>query len=115
MKKILIRLLFNMLVILVAGRFLSFVHVDTWQTSLVVLIVLTLLNISIKPVLTILTIPITVITLGLFLLVINALIILIADYLVTGFDVAGFWGALKLGLILSIANMFLDAILGNRD
>lgn len=114
MKNLLLRLLFNMLVIILAGRYLSFVHVDTWQTALVVLIVLTLLNISIKPILTILTIPITVITLGLFLFVINALMILLTDYLVTGFDVDGFWGALKLGLILSIANMLLNAVLKER-
>jgi len=103
-----------MLIILIAGRLLSFVQVDTWQTALVVVIVLTLLNISIKPILTILTIPITVITFGLFLLVINALIILLADYLVTGFNVHGFWGAFVFGLILSLANMLVDAVLAKN-
>jgi len=114
MKNFIIRVLFNMLIILIAGRLLSFVQVDTWQTALVVVIVLTLLNISIKPILTILTIPITVITFGLFLLVINALIILLADYLVTGFNVHGFWGAFVFGLILSLANMLVDAVLAKN-
>ena len=114
MKKLLIRLLFNMLIILLAGRLLSFVQIDTWQTSLVVLIVLTLLNISIKPILTVLTIPITLLTFGLFLLVINALMILMVDYLVTGFNVSGFWGALGLGLILSFANTFLDSVIRDK-
>ena len=111
MKNFIIRVLFNMLIILIAGRLLSFVQVDTWQTALVVVIVLTLLNISIKPILTILTIPITIISFGFFLLVINALIILLADYLVTGFNVHGFWGAFVFGLILSLANMLVDAVL----
>lgn len=111
MKNLIIRLLFNMLIILLAGRLISFVQVDTWQTALVVVIVLTVLNLSLKPLLTVLTIPITVFTFGLFLLVINAMIIILTDYLVTGFNVHGFWGAFLFGLILSLANTLLDSVL----
>jgi putative membrane protein len=100
-----------MLVLLLAGRLISFVHVDSWQTALIVVIVLALLNSSVKPLLTILTIPITIFTLGLFLLVINALIIMLTDYMVDGFNVNGFWGAFLFGVILSVGNMVLDSVL----
>jgi len=115
MKKLLIKLLFNLLVVLLAGRLLSFVKVDTWQTALIVVIVLSLLNVSLKPILTILTIPITIFTLGLFLLVINALMILLTDYLVEGFNVGGFWSALVFGLILSLSNMMIDSVLEKKE
>ncbi|HSZ71603.1 MAG TPA: phage holin family protein [Cytophagaceae bacterium] len=114
MKKLLIKLLFNLLVVLLAGRLLSFVQIDTWQTALVVVLVLSVLNVSLKPILTILTIPITIFTLGFFLLVINALMILLTDYLVTGFNVHGFWAAFLFGLILSIANMIVDSVLEKK-
>lgn len=81
---------------------------DFWYALLVAL-VLSLANVLIKPLLVILTIPITFVTFGLFLLVINAVIILLVDYLVPGFEVQGFWWALAFSLILSLFNsMFAD-------
>jgi putative membrane protein len=65
-------------------------------------------NVVVKPVLILLTIPITILTLGLFLLVINALIILLVDYIVSGFVVDGFWWALLASLILSVFNSLFD-------
>jgi putative membrane protein len=70
------------------------------------------LNITIKPILIILTIPITLLTLGLFLLVINAILILIAAWIVPGFHVDGFWWALLFGLILALINSLLGVSLG---
>lgn len=85
------------------------VHVQDYWAALLVAILISLSNVILKPILVILTIPITVITLGLFLLVINAVIILIVDYFVDTFAVDGFWWALAFSLILSLFNgMFSD-------
>jgi putative membrane protein len=78
-------------------------------------VVLAFLNAIVKPVLTILTIPITIFTLGLFLLVINALIIIFAERLVSGFHVDGFLRALLFSLILSFCTGVLNMIFGVKD
>lgn len=78
-------------------------------TALLVAIVLAFLNTMVKPLLTILSLPITLFTLGLFLLVINAIIILFAHKLVTGFYVDGFWTALWFSLVLSLVNGVLES------
>jgi putative membrane protein len=89
--------------------------IDNYFSALLVAIVLAFLNTFIKPILTILTIPITVVTLGLFLLAINAFLVIIAGRLVSGFHVSGFWWALFFGLVLSIYNSLLDMLLGKRS
>ena len=92
------------------------VKVDDFWSSLLVAIVLAFLNAIVKPILTILTIPITIITLGLFLLVINALIIIFAERLVDGFYVDGFITALLFSIILSVISGLMNAIIGvNKD
>ena len=78
-------------------------------------VVLAFLNTIVKPILTILTIPITVVTLGLFLLVINALIIIFAGKLVDGFHVNGCWSALFFSLILSVCTGILNMLFGVND
>jgi putative membrane protein len=88
----------------------SMVHIDGFTTALIVAIVLAFLNAVVKPLMIILTIPATILSLGLFLLVINALIILIADYFVKGFDVFGFWSALIFSLVLTIVNSVFEAL-----
>lgn len=81
-----------------------------------VAIVLAFLNTIVKPVLTLLTIPITIFTLGLFLLAINAFIILFAGKLVSGFRVEGFWWALIFSMILSLCTSILNMLFGlNSD
>jgi len=81
--------------------------VNNWVTALVVALVLGLLNAIVKPILIILTLPITLLTLGLFLLVINALMIMMADYFIDGFEVKSFWWALALSLFISLINSML--------
>jgi len=84
-------------------------------TSLLVAVVLAFLNSIVKPVLTLLSLPITFFTLGLFLLAINAFIILFADKLVDGFKVDGFWTALWFSLVLSLVSSVLDLVKGKKD
>lgn len=88
------------------------IHIDDYVSALLVAIVLAFLNTVVKPVLTILTIPITLVTLGLFLLVINALIIIFAGKLVPGFQVDGFFWALVFSLVLSLCTSILNMVFG---
>ena len=105
-----IRFLLNGLAVLITAWLLPGVFVTDYWTALIVALVLSIANLIVKPILIVLTIPITIFTLGLFLLVINAIIILLADYFVDGFHVDGFWYALLFSIILSIFNsMFSDA------
>jgi putative membrane protein len=103
------RFLLSGLAVVLSAYLLPGVHVEHYGYALLVALVLTVVNWIIKPILIVLTIPITVLTLGLFLLVINALMILLVDYLVPGFSVDGFWWALAFSLILSLFNsLFTD-------
>jgi putative membrane protein len=86
---------------------LSGVHIDTFTTAIVLAIVLAVLNAIVKPILILITFPITIVTLGLFLFVINALIIILADKFIKGFAVDGFWWALLFSLLLSIVTSVL--------
>lgn len=104
-----VRFLLSGLAVVLAGYLLPGVHVKNYGYALLVALVLSLANVFVKPVLIIFTIPLTIFTLGLFLLVINAIIILLVDYFVPGFSVDGFWWALAFSLILSVFNsLFTD-------
>src|SRR6187399_2996003 len=106
-----LRFLLSGLAVLLTGYLLPGVYVEHFGYALLVAIVLSLANVLVKPILVIFTIPITVLTLGLFLLVINAVIILLVDYLITpGFTVIDFWWALGFSLILSIFNSFFGGL-----
>ncbi len=111
-----IRFLLSGVAVMLTAYLLHGVHVEDYWAALLVAILISFSNVIIKPVLVILTIPITVFTLGLFLLVINALIILIVDYFVDSFTVDGFWWALAFSLILSIFNsLFSDLTKDKKD
>lgn len=108
---LLIKLLITTVLIVVIAHFFPGISVDNFSTALVVAVVLGLLNVFIKPLLVLLTIPATILTLGLFLLVINAVIIMLGDYFVSGFHVNGFWTAFIFSIILSVLQSILNKIL----
>lgn len=108
-----VRLLLTALAILVTAYLLPGVHVDNFFWALLVAAVLALMNVTIKPLLIIITIPFTVFTLGLFLLVINAVVILLAGAIVPGFEVEGFWWALGFSLVLYIINTIFNNLAKN--
>lgn len=114
MVNLLVRFLLNGVAVLLTAYLLPGVDVTNYETGLITALVLSIANVIIKPILIVLTIPITVVTLGLFLLVINAIIILIADYFVPGFSVNGFWWALAFSLIMSIFNSIINDILKDK-
>lgn len=111
-----IQFLLTGLAVLLTAYLLPGVHVDHYGHALLVSLVLAIANVVLKPLLIIFTIPLTIATLGLFLLVINAIIIIVVDYFVPGFRVDGFWWALAFSLILSIFNsMFTDLTREKED
>jgi putative membrane protein len=78
--------------------------------ALVLAVVLALINIFIKPIITLLTLPLNIVTLGLFSLVINALLIMLADAIVPGFSVGGFWVALIFAIVLAVINWLFSGL-----
>lgn len=94
---------------------LSGVHISDFTAAVIFALVLAALNALVKPVLIFLTIPITIVTLGLFLLVINALIILLADKLLDGLKVDGFWWAFIFSILLSVVSGFLNSFVGDKE
>jgi|SRR6056297_2375246 len=103
-------LLINSLVIFFGAYLLEGVSVKNYFTALGVAILLGLVNIFIKPLIVFLTLPLTILTLGLFIWVINAWMIMLIDKLVEGFNVRNFWWALLFGLFISILNGILFRI-----
>ncbi len=104
------KLVTTSLSVLIVAYLLPGVTVDSALSAIGLAIVLAILNVFIKPLLVVLTLPITVVTLGLFLIVVNALIILLADELVPGFSVDGFWWAVLFSFILSLVVSILESI-----
>ena len=110
-----IRLLVTALAVWVAAYILPGVHLQNdAKTIIIVALVLALLNAIVKPILVILTIPVTIITLGLFLLVINALMVVWTSKLVDGFKVDGWLTALLFSLIVSFVSSILHSIARDR-
>lgn len=108
------KVLISAVAALIASYLIAGVHIDSLVTAIILAVVLALLNSFIKPVLIVLTLPITIFTLGLFLLVINILIIKWAADLVPGFDVAGWWSALLFSIALSIVTYLLEKLIGDN-
>lgn len=106
----LIRLLITAIVAFGLSYLLPGIQIDSFVTALILAIVLAILNTLVKPLLVILTLPITIITLGIFLLVINALIILLAAKLVDGFHTDGFWAALLFSIVLSVTTSLITSV-----
>lgn len=113
--KTVIRMLFTAVAVLIIANYLPGVEVSDFTIAMFVAIVLAFLRITVQPILVILTLPATIFTLGLFLLVINAFIIQIAGYFVDGFNVDGFWTALLFSILLSISQSILYSFLKEKD
>ena len=98
------------LIIMFVGWLIPGIEIAGFKTALLVTFVITLINIFVKPLLVLITLPINLITLGLFSFIINALLLMLTAYLTPGFEINNFWSALLGSLLLSI----LSALL-NRD
>jgi putative membrane protein len=108
--QLLIRLIISTIAVLVTDLLLPGVHAEDFLAGLLVAITLSLLNTFLKPLLVLLTLPVTLLTLGLFLLVINAGMVMLASRIVDGFQVDGWWWALGFSVVLSIVQGFLQGL-----
>ena len=108
--KLVLKLLINTTAVFIAARILPGVFVDGFVTAGIVAIVLGVLNTFIKPLLVILTLPINILTLGLFTLIINALMVGIVSYLVAGFVVTSLLTAILFSIVLSLISSFLGML-----
>jgi putative membrane protein len=100
--------------IIVSAYLIPGVKVSGFFAALWVALFLGIVNILIKPILIIITLPINILTLGLFTFVINALLILLGSSVVKGFEVSGFWVAVIFSIILSLINYALGSLFGTR-
>lgn len=110
-----VQILVSAFAVMVAQWILPGVSADGFMTGIFVALALAFFNALVKPVLVFLTLPATVVTLGLFLLVINAVIILMADWLVADFHVNGFWSALLFSILLSITTSVFNGFIGSDN
>jgi putative membrane protein len=108
----LLRIIISAIAVFLVSMFLPGVKVDDYLTALLVAVVLAFLNAIVRPILILLTIPVTIFSLGLFLLVINAFLVVLAGKLVDGFHVEGFLSALLFSIILSLTTGLLNLIFG---
>lgn len=108
--RFLLKLLVTSLAVFFSAYILDGVYLNGFPTAILVALLIGFLNAFLKPILILLTIPITLVTFGLFLLVINAVIIMLADYALTGFTVDSFFTAVLFSIIVSIITWILEAL-----
>lgn len=105
---IIVRLLINALAVLITSYILqSGVSINSFWDAVVVAVVLGIINTFLKPIITILTLPINLLTLGIFSFIMNGLFILLVSRIVPGFEVAGFWWAILFSIVLSLVSALL--------
>ena len=112
--KTFLKILLTALAVILLANILPGIEVTSYITAIIVAIVIALLNMFVRPLLVFFTLPATIVTLGLFLFVINAVIILLADKLIDGFAVSGFFSALFFSVLLSIFRSFLFSLLKEK-
>ncbi|TPV35813.1 phage holin family protein [Paucihalobacter ruber] len=109
--KLIVKFILSAIAVVLISKLLPGVTVVDYFTALLVAVVLAILDLFVRPLLILLTLPATILTLGLFLLVINGLIILLADYLVTGFTVSSIWTAMLFSILLTILQSIFYSVL----
>lgn len=115
MGKFIGKLLVSALAALIVSYLLPGVKIDSGTSALLVALVLALLNAFVKPLLVVLTIPITLLTMGLFLLVINILMVKWTTYIVPGFTVVNWWAALWFSLLLSFFTYLIEGLINRTQ
>ncbi len=108
--EILINLLIYSVAVYATAQILPGVTLSNFSTAIVVTIILGLVNTFLKPIFLLLTLPVSIVTLGLFTFVINALMVIIVDMLIVGFEVRDFWWALVFSLVLSLVTSVLFSL-----
>lgn len=107
---LLLRWILNTLALFIVVKFVPGFYSSSWVSLAIAALVLGLLNAIVRPILFVLTLPITVITLGLFLIILNAIMLELTAWLVPGFDIRGFVWAIVGALVLSLVSLVTDRI-----
>jgi putative membrane protein len=115
MSKLLVHLLVSALLLWLVSRIVHGIHIADFGYALLAALVLGVVNFLIRPILIVVTLPITIVTLGLFLFVINALMLMLTGAIVPGFKVDSFGAALIGGLLLALFNLVASALLNRRE
>lgn len=111
---LIVQLLISGLAVFLADYLLPGIQVSNLLAVVIVAVVLGVVNTFIKPIVLFFTLPLNLVTLGLFTFVINALMVMLVDWLIPDFFVANFWWALAFSLVLSLINTFLHMLTGKR-
>ncbi len=114
MIEFLAHLLISAAMLLVVANVVSGVQINSWGSAIVGALVLGIVNAVIRPLLVLFTLPLTIVTLGLFLFVVNALVLQLVGAIAPGIKIAGFGPALLGSLLLTILNIGVNAMLGSR-
>ena len=109
-----LKFLITALAAIIASYVLPGVYIDGFLSALILALLLGLMNVTIRPILLILTIPATVLTFGIFIFVINAIVILICDAILPGFQVDNFWWALLFSIVLWLTNSLLNDLTSSK-
>jgi putative membrane protein len=115
MLKLILRALVGALGLWVASKLVSGLHVDGTATLLIAAVLLGLVNAIVRPVLFVLTLPLTVVTLGLFLFVLNAAMLGLTAALLPGFQIDGFWAAVFGAIVIGVVCWLGDMVLGQAE
>ncbi len=110
-----IRLVLLAVAVFISAYILPGIELTNPWYALLVALVLSVVNVTVRPIIQVLTLPLTLFTLGLFLLVINALMVLLVDYLLDDFAVSGFWTAFFFSIVITLLYSVLDAVFGDKN
>jgi putative membrane protein len=114
MKRLLVHLIVTALLLLLISQIVDGIHVDGFGYALLAALVLGIVNFLVRPILILITLPVTILTLGLFLIVVNALMLKLTSALVAGFHVVGFIPALIGAVLLGLFNLIVSALMHRR-
>jgi putative membrane protein len=114
MIEFLAHLVISAAMLLIVANVVSGVQIDSWGSAIVGALVLGIVNAVIRPLMVLLTLPLTIVTLGLFLFVVNALVLQLVGAIAPGIKIAGFGPALLGSLLLTVLNIGVNAMLGSR-
>lgn len=111
MKRLLVHLIVSALLLLLVSEFVKGIHFNGFGSALLAALVLGVVNFLVRPILILITLPVTILTLGLFLIVINALMLMLTSALVPGFMVADFVSALVAAVLLGLLNLVVSSLM----
>ena len=110
MAYILFSIILNTIAVFITGYLLAGIHLESFWTALVVSVVLGVINAFIRPIIFILTLPINILTLGLFSFLIMGALVYLTSYIVPGFTVDNFWWAIAFGIVVAFINWFFSGL-----